>query len=195
MKSYVARLLGHAFGDGYIHATKYYFIYTNKNKDLTNEVKHLVMMCFPEASICERRSIGGIPQIIFYGSTLMKGEFLGALCDDEVDIRTSKDCQQITLKVAKLVKLEKELDYYLRQLKEPFHDLGIKCSEPKFDRIYQTRRGEDKIVKRIWITGHDNLTLFARKTPILNREKLRRIKSLQAGRVNGEGGRPEHARR
>ena len=39
VENYVARLLGHAFGDGYIHATKYYFIYTNKSKDLTNEVK------------------------------------------------------------------------------------------------------------------------------------------------------------
>ena len=212
MENYVARLLGHAFGDGYIHATKYYFIYTNKSKDLINEVKDLVMKCFPKVSICKRYSIGGIPQlqfsakvgrflqtlgapkgakskqstrvpqIILYGDTIMKREFLGALCDDEAEIRTNKDCRQITLKAAKLVKLEKELDCYLRQLKQLFYDLGIKCSEPKSDRVYRTRRGEDKIVKRIWITGHDNLILFAKKIPISNREKLRQIKAfLQAG--------------
>ena len=60
MENCVARLLGHAFGDGYIHATKYYFIYTNKSKDLINEVKDLVMKCFPKVSICKRYSIGEI---------------------------------------------------------------------------------------------------------------------------------------
>ena len=42
----IARLVGHAFGDGYIHKTKYYFVYTNSSAILHNYVRQLISDIF-----------------------------------------------------------------------------------------------------------------------------------------------------
>jgi hypothetical protein len=56
----IARLIGHVFGDGSIHKTKYYFIYTNSNNVLQQKVKELVIKTFGKVKYNVGTSIGGI---------------------------------------------------------------------------------------------------------------------------------------
>jgi hypothetical protein len=56
----IARLIGHAFGDGSIHKTKYYFIYTNSNDVLQRKVKELVIKTFGNVKYNVGTFIGGI---------------------------------------------------------------------------------------------------------------------------------------
>jgi hypothetical protein len=65
-----SRLLGHCFGDGYIHLRKHYFIYTNKSETLLKFVIAQVAREFGSNtnSFCERASIGGTPQVQFPAS-------------------------------------------------------------------------------------------------------------------------------
>ena len=159
----IPRLLGHSFGDGYIHNTKSYFIYTNSAKELLTEVSRNVAEEFGSVSSCWRTSVGGTPQIQFSASvgrqlnrlgapqgsktkqetvipsTIMKGDeatkanFLGALCDDEAEVRPDSGSKQTALKSAKLTSLETELDDYLKQVRKLFESLEITCSTPKRD--------------------------------------------------------------
>ncbi len=143
----ILRLLGHSFGDGYIHKSKSYFIYTNTTKELRNEVSSNILETFGNVSSCQRTSVGGTPQIqfsaavgkklvqlgapqgsktkqatvvpnsIFQSGELERADFLGALCDDEAQVRPDVGSKQITLKSAKLASLEAELDSYLNQIR------------------------------------------------------------------------------
>jgi LAGLIDADG-like domain len=143
MNQYIARLLGHSFGDGHIHRAKAYFVYTNSCRELLDEVDESVNKEFGAVSSCRRTSIGGTPQIQFSAivgrklqalgapqgsktrqetmipSTITKGRdatianFLGALCDDEANVRTDSGSKQIALKSAKIASLEAELEAYL----------------------------------------------------------------------------------
>jgi hypothetical protein len=74
----IVRLLGHSFGDGYIHKTKSYFIYTNGAKELLDEVSANVAGIFGNVPSCERTSIGGTPQIQFSATVGKKLDQLGA---------------------------------------------------------------------------------------------------------------------
>jgi hypothetical protein len=207
----IVRLLGHSFGDGYIHKTKYYFIYTNTAKELLNEVSVNVVETFGNVSLCQRTSIGGTPQVQFSASVgrklnqlgapcgsktkqptiipraIIKGteaaraDFLGALCDDEAQIRPDSGSKQIALKSAKLTSLEAELDDYLNQIRELFESLEITCSAPKRDRTY-VRGGEMKISKRVWITGSTNFATFARKIVLNHAQKQAQLHSLLQSR-------------
>jgi hypothetical protein len=127
-----SRLLGHCFGDGYIHLRKQYFIYTNKSGTLLKAVSDEVTKEFGSKSFSLRTSIGGIPQIQFpafvgrrlvelgapqgaktrqatkipdwitKGDEQTKSEFLSALCDDEAGIRADAGFKQITIKSVKI---------------------------------------------------------------------------------------------
>src|SRR5437899_13088278 len=88
--------------------------------------------------------------------------FLGALCDDEAQVRTDSGSKQIALKSVKISSLEAELEAYLNQIKEMFESLGVRCSTPKRDRTY-ARRGETRISKRICMTRSSNFGIVARK--------------------------------
>lgn len=203
----IPRLLGHSFGDGYIHINKFYFIYTNTSDELLKSTVADVRTQFGTSQFCERKSIGGTPQIqfpAFVGRRLnelgaprgpkslqrttipgsithapeqAKAEFLGALCDDEANVRADIGSKQITIKAAKLVSLEPELDDYLNQIRQLFVSLGIKCSSPKRDRTY-VRKGQRKISKRIWITSRTDFATFARKIVLVHNERRARLKTL-----------------
>ena len=207
MNQRIARLLGHSFGDGYIHRAKAYFVYTNSSRELLNEVNECVTREFVPVSSCRRTSIGGTPQIQFspvvgrklhslgapqgsktlqetiIPSTITKSSettianFLGALCDDEANIRTDPGSKQIALKSAKVASLETELETYLNQIKEMFEAIEISCSAPKRDRTY-VRGGLTKISKRIWVTGSTNFATFARKIVLRHSEKQARVRAL-----------------
>ena len=211
MSMSILRLLGHSFGDGYIHKSKSYFIYTNTARELRNEVAGQVTKNFGNVSSCERTSISGAPQIQFSavvgrklvqlgapqgsktkqptiipklitkGAEVAKADFLGALCDDESQVRPDSGSKQITLKSAKLVSLEAELDQYLNQIRELFESLEIKCSTPRRDRTY-VRGGEQKIAKRIWITGSTNFATFAQKIVLNHAQKQVQLQSLLQSR-------------
>ncbi len=211
MSMSIVRLLGHSFGDGYIHKAKSYFIYTNTAKELLNEVSANVAEAFGNVSSCERTSIGGTPQIQFsamvgrklnqlgaprgsktkqatvipssivHGREDARAEFLGALCDDEAQVRPDSGSKQIAMKSAKLVSLEAELDDYLNQIRELFESLEIKCSTPKRDRTY-VRGGETKISKRVWITGSTNFATFAQKIVLNHAQKQAQMHSLLQSR-------------
>ncbi len=207
MNQSIPRLLGHSFGDGYIHRAKWYFVYTNKAEELHDEVKESVSNIFGRVSHCRRTSIGGTPQVQFspvfgkklneqggpQGSKIRQGtiipptmtngdeatiaNFLGALCDDEAQIRTDSGSKQIALKSVKISSLEAELEAYLNQIREMFESLGVTCSAPKRDRTY-VRRGETRISKRIWITSSTNFATFARKIVLNHSEKRARLQTL-----------------
>ena len=207
MNQSIPRLLGHSFGDGYIHRAKWYFEYTNKAEELHDEVKESVSNIFGRVSHCRRTSIGGTPQVQFspvvgkklhdqggpQGSKIRQGtiipptvtngdeatiaNFLGALCDDEAQIRTDSGSKQIALKSVKISSLEAELEAYLNQIREMFESLGVTCSAPKRDRTY-VRRGETRISKRIWITSSTNFATFARKIVLNHSEKRARLQTL-----------------
>jgi hypothetical protein len=205
------RLLGHSFGDGYIHKSKSYFIYTNMAKELLMEVSMNVTEAFGSVSSCERTSIGGTPQLQFsarvgrelnklgaprgsktkqptaipsqitHGTEEVKADFLGSLCDDEAQVRTDAGAKQITLKSAKLASLEAELEDYLNQIRELFESLEIRCSTPKRDRTY-VRGGETKISKRVWITGSTNFATFAQKIVLNHAQKQVQLHCLLQSR-------------
>ena len=103
--------------------------------------------------------------------------FLGALCDDEAQIRTDSGSKQIALKSVKISSLEAELEAYLNQIREMFESLGVTCSAPKRDRTH-ARRGETRISKRIWITSSTNFATFARKIVLNHSEKRARLQTL-----------------
>jgi hypothetical protein len=200
-------LLGHSFGDGYIHINKFYFVYTNTSEELLKLVVDEVRTQFGTSQFCERKSVGGTPQVqfpAFVGRRLheigaprgpkslqkttipdsimrapesVKADFLGALCDDEANIRPDIGSKQTTIKAAKLVSLEPELDDYLNQIRRLFEDLGIKCSQVRRDRTY-VRRGQRKISKRIWITSRTEFATFARKIVLNHDERRARLKTL-----------------
>jgi hypothetical protein len=203
----IPRLLGHSFGDGYIHINKFYFVYTNTSEELLKLVVDEVRTQFGTSQFCERKSVGGTPQVqfpAFVGRRLheigaprgpkslqkttipdsimrapesVKADFLGALCDDEANIRPDIGSKQITIKAAKLASLEPELDDYLNQIRRLFEDLGIKCSQVRRDRTY-VRRGQRKISKRIWITSRTEFATFARKIVLNHDERRARLKTL-----------------
>ena len=207
MNQYISRLLGHSFEDGYIHRAKAYFVYTNNSRELLDEVNASVTREFGAVSSCLRTSIGGTPQIQFSAtvgrklntlgapqgaktrqgteipSTITHGtestiaSFLGALCDDEANIRADSGSKQIALKSAKVSSLEAELDTYLNQIKDMFEVLEIRCSAPKSDRTY-VRGGATKISKRIWITGSTNFATFARKIVLKHSGKQAQLQAL-----------------
>ena len=207
MNQSIPRLLGHSFGDGYIHRAKWYFVYTNNAEELHDEVKESVSNIFGRVSHCRRTSISGTPQVQFspvvgkklndqggpQGSKIRQGtiipptmtngdeatiaNFLGALCDDEAQIRTDSGSKQIALKSVKISSLEAELEAYLNQIREMFESLGVSCSAPKRDRTY-VRRGETRISKRIWITSSTNFATFARKIVLNHSEKRARLQTL-----------------
>ena len=207
MNQNTARLLGHSFGDGYIHRAKAYFVYTNSSRELLDGVKESVAREIGKVSTCLRTSICGTPKIQFspivgrklqslgalqgsktrqetvIPSTITKGnkttiaDFLGALCDDEANVRTDSGSKQIALKSAKIASLEVELEAYLNQIKEMFDSIGITCSDPKSDRTY-VRGGVTKISKRIWITGSTNFATFARNIVLKHSHKQARLHAL-----------------
>ena len=207
MNQHLPRLLGHSFGDGYIHRAKQYFVYTNSAEELHNAVIKNITTVFGKVSQSHRTSIGGTPQIQFSSivgkelhdngaprgskirqrttipSTITRGgeqtasNFLGALCDDEAQARTDSGSKQIALESAKISALEAELEEYLNQIREMFESLGVSCSTPKRDRTY-TRQGETRISKRIWITGSNNFATFARKIMLNHAEKKARLQTL-----------------
>jgi hypothetical protein len=203
----IARLLGHSFGDGYIHKTKSYFVYTNSAKELLTEVSESIARNIGSVSSCRRTSIGGTPQIQFSvavgkklsqlgaprgsktkqetviptsitrGNEFTKASFLGALCEDEAEVRTDNGSKQIVLKSVKIASLDAELEDYLNQIKELFESLEVSCSAPKRDRTY-VRGGETKISKRVWITGCTNFATFARKIVLNHAQRQARLQSL-----------------
>ncbi len=122
-----------------------------------------------------------VPQMVMEGDERTKADFLGAICDDEAEVRIQSGSKQITIKAAKIASLDYELNEYLNRLRRLFLDLGIDCSTPHVDRSYQIK-GEERIVKRIWITGHNNFARFADRICLFHANKAARVQTLlQAG--------------
>jgi len=204
----LARLVGHAFGDGNIHKRKFYFIYTNSNRKLREIVKKIIKKEFKEVKITHRKSGKKIPQLQFpakigrkiiemggiagskvrqptkipewikNGSKKIKANFLAAIFDDEGYFRDTSGCKQIVLKFSKLKSLEANLDEFLGEIRQLLQDLGIRVSPIKNDQLKQNKKGETIISKRIWITGKENFKEFKRKIPIVHPEKVRKLSNL-----------------
>jgi intein/homing endonuclease len=197
----IARLVGHAFGDGYIHTTKFYLIYTNSSNSLHEYLTHLVSEEFGKFSVCERKSGKGVRQQQFsakVGRTLhsygapkgskihqdlsiptwirtgpenVKASFLSAIFDDDGYFRDERNCMQIAQKHAKIKTLEDSLINYLQEISQLFDDLGIRTSEVKDDQEKTKQNKETVISKRIWITDKVNFQIFRKGIPIQHPEK------------------------
>lgn len=188
--SLVARLVGHVFGDGYIHVRKHYFVYVNFERLLLEKVRDYVTTLFGDVPLNVGTSIGGVRRYQFssavgralseYGAPvgskirsstpvplwIMNGseedikEFLSAIIDDEASFRK----YDITVKAEKLIIMKDELVKYLEGIRKLLGTLGIKASKPHKDQVKTKANGEKVISMRIWITGRENL----RKTKYLN---------------------------
>ena len=204
----IARLVGHAFGDGYIHTTKFYLIYTNSNNSLHEYVTYLVSEEFGKFYVCERKSGKGvrqqqfsakvgralhshgapkgskihqnlsIPNWIRTGSENVKTSFLSAVFDDDGYFRDERNCMQIVLKHAKIKSLENSLINYLQEISQLFDDLGIRTSAVKHDQEKTKLNKETTISKRIWITDKVNFQRFRELIPIQHPEKQLKLTNM-----------------
>jgi intein/homing endonuclease len=201
----IARLVGHAFGDGSIHNKKQYFIYTNSDENLQQNVKKLVKSSFGIVSLNQGTAISGtpryqysnkvgrvlvsfgapigskvlnftqIPKWIKNGSRSSKAAFLAALYDDEGYFRDSRNCRQIVFKAAKIYHLRTNLTAYLEDVRKLLYEFGIESSEIKFDQIKKREDGKKMISLRFWITGRNNFALFRKSIPLFHKEKRRKL--------------------
>jgi intein/homing endonuclease len=204
----IARLVGHVFGDGSIHKSKQYFIYTNSNEKLQQVVQQIIEQVFGKikfnigTSISETpryqysnivgkflankgAPVGSkifqptkIPEWISEGSEEIKSAFLGAIFDDEGNFRDSKNSRQIVFKSAKVKGLKKELEQYLSQIIQMLNDLGIKTSGIKRDQIKKRKDGSEIVSLRFWITGRENFKKFQEKIMLLHPEKIRKLSNM-----------------
>ena len=204
----LARLVGHAFGDGNIHKYKFYFIYTNSNEKLRKMITNIIEKEFKKFKITKRKSGKGIPQLQFSvkigrkiielggiagskvrqitkipvwiknGDNKIKANFLAAILDDEGYFRDTKGSKQIVLKFSKIQHLENNLDNFLQEIRQLFLDLNIRISEVKKDQIKSNKRREIIVSKRIWITGRENFIRFREKIPIAHPDKLNKLSNL-----------------
>lgn len=197
-----ARLVGHVFGDGYLHKNKKYFIYTNSNKHLHKLVQKLVQKEFGNVKFNEGTSIAGVKRIqyankvgkklselgapvgskvlqeieipiwILNGSEEVKSQFLGALYDDEGYFRFDRKARQIVFKCAKEIKLKNNLVRYLSQIKLLLKDFEIESSEIKRDQIKKRVDGKEMVSLRFWITKNENFQKFKNKISIFHPNKI-----------------------
>jgi len=204
----IARLVGHAFGDGYIHTTKLYLIYTNSSSSLLEHIRTVVSEEFGDVTVCPRRSGKGVPQLQFSanvgralhsfgapkgskvhqqysipnwirnGTREIKASFLSAIFDDEGYFREERDQMQIVLKQAKIARLEESLHRYLQGIARLLQDLGIQTSDVKRDQTKKRFNDETTISKRIWITGRTNFRQFREQIPIKHPDKCIKLTSM-----------------
>ncbi len=204
----IARLVGHAFGDGYIHTTKFYLIYTNSSNSLHEYITQMISEEFGEFDVCQRESGKGvrqqqfsakvgrtlyshgapkgskihqnlsIPHWIRTGTENVKASFLSAIFDDDGYIRDQRDCMQIVLKHAKIKPLEDSLIRYLQEVSQLLDDLGIHTSEVKQDQEKTKPNKEIVVSKRIWITEKVNFQRFRELIPIQHPEKQIKLANM-----------------
>lgn len=196
-----SRLLGHVFGDGSIHKSKKYFIYTNATPELQSEVNETVVSLLGEVPFSIGTSIAGTPRYQYsnvvgkfliekgapLGSKIMQRTsvpkwilddnektqaiFLGALFDDDGYFRDSVNCRQIVLKTAKASYLEDSLRDYLTQIIEMLDNFRISTSDIKSDQLKTRKDGCEIISLRFWITGKDNLMKFRERIQLSHPSK------------------------
>lgn len=204
----IASLVGHAFGDGNIHKNKFYFIYTNSNKQLRERVTEIITKEFEKISVNKRMSGKNIPQLQFSAKVgreliksgaragskvrqiteipkwIMKGNkeikvaFLSAIFDDDGYFRNTKNCRMIVIKFSKIIQLEKKLNSLLRGVSLLLKDIGIKTSDVKQDQKRINSRNETIISKRIWITKKENFIKFKKEIPIFHPQKINKLDSM-----------------
>ena len=208
MNERIARLIGHTFGDGYIHKEKFYFIYTNSNQKLLEFVSEIIEKEFGNLKVIKRKSGKNVPQLQFpakigrkiselggivgskvhqsiripnwikNGSEKIKTSFLAAIFDDEGYFRDTKGCKQIVIKFSKAYELENNLNEFLEDIREMLLQLDIKVSVIKNDQIKQNKKGKIIISKRIWVTGRNNFLKFREKIPLIHPEKIEKLLRL-----------------
>lgn len=208
----LARLVGHAFGDGSIHHSKQYFIYTNSNETLQKRVKGMVNGVFGRVKYNIGTSMGMTPRYqysnkvgkalvqkgapigskvmqrtqvpiwIFEGNKRVKSAFLGALFDDEGYFRNTSDSRQIAFKTAKVFGKRENLKEYLDQLIKMLNSLGVKTSDIKSDQIKSREDGEKIISLRFWITGRENFKKFSENIMLFHPEKEKKMLEMCGSR-------------
>lgn len=201
----LARLVGHAFGDGSIHCKKQYFIYTNSNNILQKRVKSMVTRVFGRVKYSIGTSIGMTPRYqysnkvgkvlaqrgapigskvlqrtqvpiwIFNGNKRVRAAFLGALFDDEGYFRNTSDSRQIAFKTAKISNKRRDLEGYLEQLIQMLNSLDIKTSGIRSDQLKYRKDGKEIISLRFWITGKENLKKFSKSIMLFHPEKEKKM--------------------
>jgi hypothetical protein len=199
----IARLIGHAFGDGSIHQ-KHYFIYTNTCDALHQYVKQTVIKNFGNVKYNVNTAISGtpryqysnvvgkflvkrgapvgsktmqqtpVPDWIYNGSREVMCSYLSSLFDDEGAFRNEKNANQIVFKAAKMLYLKSDLEVYMSQLTDMLKILGIRTSSIKSDQIKFRQNGEKVVSLRFWITSKDNFEAF--KNIILLMHPDKRVK-------------------
>jgi intein/homing endonuclease len=201
----VARLVGHAFGDGSIHNKKHYFVYTNSNETLQKRVRAVVRRVFGNVKYNIGTSVGGtpryqysnacgkflsqhgapvgakirqparVPRWITSGEEGVKIAFVSALFDDEGGFRDSSDAAQIVFKSAKTVELKKDLVRYLSQIRKILRSLGIRTSEIRPDQEKTKKDGTKIVSLRFWITGRENFRRFRKKIILFHPQKRMKL--------------------
>ena len=204
----IARLVGHTFGDGYIHVTKFYLIYTNSNNSLHEYVTRLISEEFGEFTVCQRKSGKGVrqqqfsakvgrtlysygapkgskihqnlsvPEWIRTGSQKIKASFLSAVFDDDGYFREDRNRMAIVLKNAKIKHLEESLVRYLQEISQLLNDLGIQTSEVKHDQEKTKSNNEIAVSKRVYITNKVNFSQFRDLIPIQHPEKQIKLSKM-----------------
>ena len=182
----LASLVGHCIGDGHIEKT-YNFVYTNRSKKLLNEVTETIKNTFKldiEPKIIYHRAYsynfpyvtGAVltlsgaplgdkkstnfdtPHWIKNGSKEMKKYFIRAIFDDEATVKTKK--REIVIKMAKIEKMEKNLDNFLGSLRNLLVSFNIHPSAMRFDNKHVSKKGLITIQKGFGIHGQENFKKF-----------------------------------
>ena len=203
----IARLIGHAFGDGSIHQ-KHYFIYTNTCNALHQHVKQIVIKNFGNVKFNVNTAISGtpryqysnivgnllmkhgapvgsktmqrtpVPDWIYNGNRKVMSSYLSALFDDEGAFRNEKNTNQIVFKAAKMLHLKSDLEAYMSQLIDMLKILGIKASSIKSDQIKFRQNGEKVVSLRFWITSKNNFEAFKKIILLVHPDKRVKLSDM-----------------
>ncbi len=185
--------------------TKRYFIYTNSNRLLQENVRKCIYTLLGDVKFSVGTSIGGtpryqfsnnvgkylenqgapvgsnvlqkteVPNWIMEGNDKIKSAFLGALFDDDGGFRAD-DCKQICFKLSKDSSLSNELEVFLEQIMSLLNDLKIETSGIRNDRVYVRPSDKRNMTSlRFWITGRKNFSFFQKNVNILHPEKKEKL--------------------
>jgi len=196
----LASLLGHVLGDGHIKKDEQHFHYTNKNKDLIEEVKleiknlfgieikeyfreekQIYDLNFPVVIaklliLCDfpkgRKStqILSIPDWIKNGSLEIKSAFIRALFDDEAWVEIKQGGFCIGFGQNKKVELIESHKSFMEDIRILLSGMNIYTNN-----VYERSRVGDSIQLGFKIVGYPNLLNFSKEISFTSKQKLERL--------------------
>lgn len=196
----LASLFGHVLGDGCIKAKEENFYYTNKNKDLVDEVRHLIKELFGiqerwnynrERNFYETYSpkiiakflvLCGfpkgekvkqeikIPNWIKNGSFEIKSKFVRALFDDEGSVINSKGNYIIGFSMNKKNFLLNEHKKFMNDFREILISLGLYPNE-----VFKRKQPFDSVSIGFNLYGRYNLMEFLKNVGFTDKTKRKKL--------------------